>query len=87
MKDTTDEAQAHYDALMAQKTSQQKLAMAADMFSFARKMTRAQIRAEGITDPDEENRQVVLRWYGIDLNDLTPPRSTGLKGPATPRET
>ena len=67
MKDTNDAVQAIYDAKMREKTTQQRLAMGADMFSFARKMARAAIRAEGITDDDEVNRELVRRWYGIEL--------------------
>ncbi len=67
MKDTPDDVQRHYDALMRAKTPQQRLAMGADMFSFARKMTRAAIKASGVVDEDEVNRELVRRWYGIEL--------------------
>jgi hypothetical protein len=69
MNDTPPEVEARYRAALMRKTPQERLAMAADMFSTAQAMALAGIQARlGRLDGAEGRVQLFLQFYGADFD-------------------
>ena len=70
MTDTSPEIEALYRAMMMQRTGRERVGMGCSMFTVARKIAEAGIRARcGNIVPSEMNKRLLERLYG---NDLTP---------------
>ena len=65
MKDTTPEAEAEFRRRVMAKSPEERLKMACDMFSTAKKIAEAGILAEeGPLEKDELRRRLYERIYG-----------------------
>jgi hypothetical protein len=70
MNDTSPEASAELDALMAQRSGSDRVRMACEMFDLARALAVAGIRAEDLTISDARLRvRLFERLYGDDFSD------------------
>jgi len=68
MRDTAPEVQAHYDALLARRTPEQRLRMMSDMYDCARQLARAGIRHRHPNASETEVRQkLFLQFYERDF--------------------
>jgi len=69
VKDTPEQVDARYRALLMQRSSAERVAMACDMFDAARTLMRAALRAE--PDPRSLRVRIFLRTYGQDFDVKT----------------
>jgi hypothetical protein len=70
MSDTTQEAAARYDAMLMALTPQERLKMGCEMFTAARALAIAGIRAEhGNLDERELRKKLFLRFYASDFTE------------------
>jgi hypothetical protein len=70
MSDTTQEAAARYEAMLMALTPQERLRKGCEMFSAARVLAIAGIRAEqGDLDERELRKKLFLRLYDSDFTD------------------
>lgn len=64
MNDTPPDVEAVYHRLVMSRSPADRVAMASDMFTFAKECIAAGLRAEGVTDPVELQVGVFLRLHG-----------------------
>ena len=72
MKDTPDEVERRYHAMLMALPPGRRVAMALGMFDTARALAEAGLRATGLSDPRAVRRAIFLRFYGDDFG----PRET-----------
>lgn len=69
--DTTPDADAVYRRALQSFTPEQRLKMATQMWSTARRLVQSSLREQGITDPLELKVQTFLRIYASDFDQPT----------------
>lgn len=70
MSDTSQEIATKFAAMIAERSPEERLRMASDMFDAARALATAGLKAQnpGITE-EELRGQLFLRFYGTDFDD------------------
>ncbi len=67
MKDTPDEITRRYEAMLLALPPGRRVAMALRMFDTVRALAEAGLRAQGITDPREIRRRLLVAFHGGEL--------------------
>lgn len=84
--DTTPEADAMYQELLMNRSGEERVRMACDMFQAARRLILAALPLEIASNPAERRVALLLRTYEGDLEDSLLTRVIGdLRSPATIR--
>jgi hypothetical protein len=69
MNDTSEDVARQYDAMLLALPPGRRVSMALAMFDTAKTLAEAGLRAQGVTDPREIRRRLLIAFYGDEFSE------------------